>query len=106
MRSVLLAAALTTFACKQDVKVYVECASTGIAYACTVTHQQGSDAAEACWDVAVTCQNGTRAVGHGCQEVQPESKASKFIPVSSFTKAEQCDMAAGVAVENIKVSLR
>ncbi len=92
-------------ACKQDTKVYVECKGVGLGYSCEVTHQQGRQAANACWTVRVQCQNGGVYTANGCQSVQPGAKASRFIPIADF-HAEQCDQASGVSVENIKVTVQ
>jgi hypothetical protein len=56
--------------------------------------------------VKVGCQNGTTVVGHGCQTVQPQAKATLVIPEKQFkmSGAQRCDKMASLAVENVVVT--
>lgn len=100
----ILVATLALTACQQETRVAVECLGNGAGYQCTLKHTQGGSAAKACWDVAVTCHNGTKAIGSGCQTVEPEGKATAFIPVSDMKGAEGCDVATTVNVQNLRVT--
>lgn len=96
--------ALALFGCKKETKVYVECVTNASGAACTLTHQQGKEAAGACWDVKVTCANGAVVVGNGCQNVEPGGKSTLLIPESQFKPVSgKCDKLTGVTVENIKI---
>lgn len=89
-----------------ETRAYVSCVADPTGASCSVTHQQGTLAAEVCWDVKVGCGNGTSVVGHGCQSVQPQGKSSLLIPESQFkvSGAQRCDRMTSVAVENVVVT--
>lgn len=100
-----LAICFGALGCAKENKAYVECEGVGTGYNCTITHQQGDDPLKVCWSVAVKCQNGTKAVGKACQQVQASAKTTTLIPVTDMKNAEKCDLATQVAVEGLKLTV-
>ncbi len=92
--------------CHKETKVAVECRSAGATLsagmACTLDHRQGDSAAQVCWDVNVSCQNGTRGKAHGCGSVDPQAKSSVVMPFTAFGGSlEKCDAVAGASVDGL-----
>ncbi len=103
---VVLALMGSMVACQKSAKVRVECkidAKEG--YVCEVNHFEGKAKAKACWDAVTTCQNGVKAIGSGCHEVEPGSKAQHLIPFDEIKNAKDCDKPVGFDVTNIKVEI-
>lgn len=101
--ALVVAFGVLAVACKKDVKVSVEC-NLGDGVACSLASLQGNGKiASACWDVVIECANNTRIRGNGCQDVQPEGKATRVIPMEKLSNAVACDKAIGMSVENIRV---
>lgn len=95
------------FACKQGGRVdaNVSCKGTSSTIDCNVTHKQGSVAANVCWDLQFTCQNGAVVTGNGfCQAVQPGAMAQKRIPITQLQGFDKCDKALSSEVINMKLS--
>ncbi len=76
----------------------------GVGIRCSVQHQQGRSSLNVCWDVVITCRNGTRAVGHACQVVNRGATATRVIPVSAVTNAAACDLNVGMVLDNLVVT--
>ena len=102
----LLAGAL--LACKQggnDVDANVSCKGTNETIDCNVKHKSGSVAANVCWDLKFSCQNGAVVTGQNfCQGVQPGATAQKRIPISELVGFDKCDKAVSSEVVNMKLS--
>jgi hypothetical protein len=89
----------------EKTSVYVECFGAGsMGYTCTATHKSGSVGADVCWDLVISCRNGTAATGHACSRVEQGGKTSAGIPLSEVANAEACDAAVGARVANIRVT--
>ena len=102
----LLAVTGLISACQKSAKVRVECKiDKDQGYACEVNHFEGKAKAKACWDAVTTCQNGTKAIGSGCHEVEPGAKAQHLIPFDEIKNAKECDKPVGFDVTNIKVTI-
>jgi hypothetical protein len=84
---------------------YVECAAFINSIHCVVTHKSGP-ALNACWDVVMTCQNGTTLTAHGCQDVAPSGKAMKMIPESTIPNLKQCDSLVSFKVDNVQITAK
>ena len=102
----LLAAAL--LACKKsggEVDANVSCKGAAETIDCNVTHKSGTVAANVCWDLKFTCQNGSVVNGTNfCQTVQPSATAQKRIPISELQGFDKCDKAVSSEVINLKLS--
>lgn len=102
MRVLLLS--LLLLGCEQP-KAYVECSPMGDGYQCALSHQ-GGPKLEACWSVAVECSNGVRSSANACQTVEPQGRASRFIPVGQSPRADECDQAVAVNIRDMVVEGR
>jgi hypothetical protein len=84
--------------------VYVLCdGSPAGGFSCTVTHTSGTAKADACWDIRVSCHNGTLVSGRSCQVVAPQGKATRFVRSADLSNVNRCNGAASTAVENVTV---
>lgn len=102
----MVAAALALACAGCENKVYVECEGKGEkGFECVVSHKKGSQTAKACWEVNVTCKNGTKVSGSACETVKPEQKVTKVIPLSELKNLDKCDSASETKVENLKLTL-
>lgn len=79
----------------------VSCTGAGTSILCDVTHTEGSDSLEVCWDMTLTCANGGTGSGSGfCQTVAPAQTQQKSIPLSDFSGLETCDSVTGMTIIN------
>jgi|GEM_PF-6301766 len=86
-------------------QAYVTCRATPpTGFSCNVEHRQGTSALHVCWDIVVTCQNGTRAVGHACHDVERHAPSVATVPESTFTNAAACDRSTAMALEHMVVT--
>ena len=86
-------------------RVIVNCHGTGVAIDCPVEHQQGNDTINACWDVVITCANGSRSTAHACQSVTPRQLITKSIPLTEVQNAAACDTSVGMRLENLALTV-
>jgi hypothetical protein len=100
----LAAAGVSQAAPVVDHRASVECIGVGTGYNCTVAHVAGTAELGVCWDIVVKCANGVSPTAHDCHRVAPLAKATKVVPLSKFARAEGCDQATSVAVENIDLT--
>jgi hypothetical protein len=82
-------------------EVHVECTGVGLGFSCALSHDSGSAKADACWDIVVTCQNGTQAQAHACGSVEPRGTTSIFVPIAQMQNADRCDVARTTTVTNM-----
>lgn len=103
-RITLVLVAMLAVACDKQEKVYVECQQGLTGATCTVTHQEGDDPAEACWDFRIACANGASVSASACHSVSVGEKAMRNIPVEQERIVGDCDSAvsATVTVSSIK----
>jgi hypothetical protein len=87
-----------------ETKARVLCNPTTDTFLCVVTHEQGSETVNVCWDVVIVCAGGVRAVGHACQVVGPQQTASRAIPESEIQQIAQCRNATSITVENLTIA--
>jgi len=80
--------------------------AVGVGFQCRVQHLEGRSSLEVCWDLAIMCRNGARAVGHACENVQRGATSTRLIPVSEVTNANACDLNVSMALENLVVRAR
>ena len=91
--------------CAKENQVYVECGGSPAGFNCTVTHREGSDHVNACWQVYVECANGAKVTADSCQAVDPGQSTSKVIPLDKIIGLDKCDAAASTAVRNIVLKI-
>jgi hypothetical protein len=90
--------------CVEQTELDVECVGDRDGVRCILEHQKGSKPVKACWDVAMTCRNGTSVRGSTCQVVEPASKAIARIPAKEMAGLDKCDVVQKSSVENRTVS--
>jgi hypothetical protein len=79
----------------------VTCEGAGERIDCTVTHTEGSDALEVCWDIVLSCGNGeSPAAREVCTSVSPNGTAAKSVALTEFTGIASCDSIDGMTIEN------
>lgn len=94
----MVSVALLLGGCDKQEKVYVECNQQLGGAQCSVTHQEGDQAAEACWDFVIQCANGSGATASACHTVQPMEKAARLIPIAQMRVRGECDQATTASV--------
>jgi hypothetical protein len=71
---------------------------------CEIKRTAGTNAFQACWELAITCANQTTMVGSGCGEVAVGAKTGKVrMPVESFSNREACDAPKSGQVEKLTI---
>ena len=74
---------------------------------CSVRRTAGSSSFEACWDLAITCQNGGEMRGSACHPVAAGVDAGEQnMPVASFSNQASCDVPVSGKVEQLKITSR
>lgn len=105
-----LACALAISACttKSADSARVDCGAPGPnGVECNIVRTGGEGAFQACWDLAITCQNQGKMTGAACHEVGAGvPSGTQLMPVSSFDNQDACDVPASGAVENLKIVSR
>ena len=96
--------ALSQILAAAGAEVRVECTGVGLGFSCALSHESGAAKAEACWDIIVTCQNGTQAQAHACGSVEPRGKTSVFVPIGQMQNADRCDVARTTTVTNMVIN--
>lgn len=89
--SVLLALCL---ACGTNIappRANVNCQGQGDAYSCSVAHTSGG-AGQVCWDIRVTCANGTVTSANSCVHLEPGATVTHRVPVSAFPNFSTCEV--------------
>lgn len=72
---------------------------------CLVQRTGGTRGFEACWDLAITCQNGGVTTGSACHSMAAaDGKGEQNMPVAGFANQAACDVPASGAVENLKIT--
>jgi hypothetical protein len=75
----------------------VNCQGQQSEYVCQVTHTSGP-AGEVCWDVKMTCANGTVTSANACAHVSPGGTSERRVPLSAFPEFPSCDSVAGLEI--------
>ena len=89
-------------------KALVNCSENASAFSCTVTTTGGgSKNYSVCWDIKVSCTDGTKHEAHNCQDIQGDSKATATVPAAKFNGGK-CGpgKGAGISVDNVKITSR
>jgi hypothetical protein len=85
--------------------VEVRCQPRPGVVACELRHVKGAASCKSCWDIAVSCKNGTRSIVNACGNVKAKGTTQVDVPESSFPSLDKCDEAQAIKIENIKVTL-
>lgn len=104
----LLPAAMLLAACTVTERdaARVDCGTPGPhGVDCTVARTAGENPFEACWDLAITCENGGVMSAAACQAVgEGEQEVIHNMPVASFADVQACDVPSSGAVLNLGVT--
>jgi len=74
---------------------------------CEIKRTGGDGAFQACWDLAIACQNGGEMTGAACHDMAAgERRGTQNMPVAGFSGQESCDVPAAGAVKQLKVTSR
>jgi hypothetical protein len=74
---------------------------------CQVRRTGGDGAFEACWSLAITCQNGGVMNGSSCHAMAAgAAEGTANMPVAGFSGQDSCDVPASGKVEQLKVTSR
>jgi hypothetical protein len=88
----------------EDMNATVNCKGEKDGIGCEIAQTKGTGEAKVCWDVKLTCKNGTIVSGSGCGQVSNGGKATHLIPNSALENDEKCDSADNMAVLNMKIT--
>lgn len=90
---------------KSNASVYVFCeGSPHDGFTCSVSHTGGTQSANACWDINVTCTNGARVHGHACQSVSVGAKTTRYVGPNELSNAYACSRLQTVTVDNVSAN--
>jgi hypothetical protein len=87
-----------------EAKVSVVCEGAEGGIACAVTHVEGGERVNACWDVILQCSNGVKVEGKACQVVEPEQTTHRLIPDTELKNLEGCDQVKSFEIRNITIN--
>lgn len=100
----LIVTALILIACQGKLEAYVECQPNAAGIQCTLTHREGSHAAQVCWTYVATCRNGKELRAAQCDRVSPMSKSSHLIQLGEIRGLSECDVSVASRIDNVQVS--
>lgn len=91
---------------EEEVRVAVDCtANARDEVECAITQKVGKAEAEACWDFAVTCANGTIVKApRTCQKVKQGGTEKLVIPKDRLRGLAECDGGAKAEITNLTVN--
>jgi hypothetical protein len=99
--AVLCALLLAAAGCKgaEEVYVHVDCVrTTAPAIECVVKQTKGTAEVEACWDISLTCGNGTVVKApHTCQKIKDGVTRKTTISGDKLMGIDQCQAGSGSA---------
>lgn len=90
-------------------RVTVSCRAKGEmaqeGYLCAPRHVGGYQSARACWDLALTCENGTNLVEHVCSQVVLGEVRESYVPFEYSPGVDDCDKLASASVNDLRVEV-
>ncbi len=108
MRTTILLAVLLV-GCQRTAKVEVDCkavgAKLGEGFTCSVQHVSGNANAQACWDIDIGCNNGTKGHANGCGDVDKGGRSTTMVPYTAFNHTlDKCDQVTQTSITNLKIT--
>ncbi|NUP10651.1 MAG: hypothetical protein HOW73_31795 [Polyangiaceae bacterium] len=92
-----------------EARVTVSCRAAGTTlkegYLCTPKHLGGIQDARACWDLSITCKNGTHVSEHVCAIVTLGSAHESKVPFDYSPGFEECDEIGSASVDDLRVEI-
>lgn len=80
----------------------VTCAKVPGGIDCDVRHTKGMAAGNVCWDVTLTCENGKKVLGSGCQAVERGGRATAHLLAKDLEDYALCDAQRAIEVSNVR----
>ena len=77
----------------------VNCQGTGEQFVCTVAHT-GGGAGQVCWDIKLTCANGTISTANQCVQLAVGETKTQNVPLSQFANHAACDSVSNTEIVN------
>lgn len=74
-------------------------------YLCKPSHVSGYLNARACWDLSLTCENGTPLSEHVCAQVTLGYVRESEVPFTFSPGVEECDAIEKASVDNLRVEV-
>ena len=92
---------------RRRVEVDVKCDTAHDGVTCQVTRRSGKAAAQACWDMELTCANGRATTAHTYQKIPvgSDSVSTEVIPWTAFTHVSLCDRVSTMRIANVAVEV-
>lgn len=89
------------------VEANVACQANQVGMTCSVSRISGTVDANACWDVKLSCRDGTASTAHACHPV-PRGEAaasSRLIIWEDFARFADCGVPTSISVENLDITV-
>lgn len=101
----LVFATLMLAACIERDAARVDCGTPGPhGVDCHVARTGGNGTFEACWDLVITCQNGSTMTGAACHTMAAGiGEGSQNMSVAGFSDQDRCDAPASGQVQRLKI---
>lgn len=80
-------------------QAHVACNGQGDQFACTINHT-GGGAGQVCWDIKLTCANGTVSTANQCVQLNPGESKTQMVPLSQFSNHAACDSVSNTEIVN------
>lgn len=84
-------------------EVSVQCTADPTGVQCTATHTTGGAKAKACWQVELSCKDGTRHVAPACTVVEPGKTSTVTVTEQSFSGHAMCDETLKLDVTSLRL---
>jgi hypothetical protein len=90
----------------ENVSAHVDCKTTAApSVECDVKQTEGKTEVEVCWDLTVTCQNGTKIrAPRTCGKVKDGGTTKVTIPADKLPNVDKCDGGPKAAMENLTLN--
>lgn len=104
--AILAALALAACTVSELDKARVDCGTPGAhGVDCTIKRTAGIRAFEACWDLAITCQNGGAMRASACHAMAADGhEGTQNMPIASFAGQDSCDVPTSGQVEGLEIT--
>jgi hypothetical protein len=90
----------------ESVSAHVDCVTTAApSVECEVKQTEGKGAMEVCWDLTVTCKNGTKITPpRTCGSVKDGGTTKVTIPADKLANVDKCDAEPKAVLNNLTVN--
>jgi hypothetical protein len=90
----------------ESVSAHVDCKTTAApSVECEVKQTEGKTEVEVCWDLTVTCNNGTKVTPpRTCGKVKDGGTTNVTIPADRLPNVDKCDGGPKATLENLTLN--